>query len=240
MKEAQITTHIKRELEAQAGLSVIVEETNGTILLSGRVDSAEARQAAEDIATELAPGQRIDNDLEVDVVSPTEVSTSDAGRAVSADLPESVDELRAADSELEPDFTDQPLSTSGLETSGVDTGEEDDTVYFPPTDPVITTDAKGNVEVLGGFAPTSMDQVEVAPSALDGQPGDEALADAIRDELRRDALTTDLQIDVRVVRGVAHLRGVVTALEDAEHAEAVAADVPGVREVVEELTIPEL
>ena len=70
-----------------------------------------------------------------------------------------------------------------------------------------------------------------------GRPGDEAIADAIRRELREDALTTDLTIRVTVRDGVAHLRGSVPSLDDAESAEEVAGRVPGVREVIEELDV---
>jgi osmotically-inducible protein OsmY len=113
-------------------------------------------------------------------------------------------------------------------------------VYFPPTDPVVKPAAGGNLQVLGGFSPTSMDTAEVAPSASDDVPGDEALADAIRRELLEDASTTDLRIHVEVRERVAYLRGRVTGVEDAENAEAVAARVTGLLEVVEELRVDEL
>jgi hypothetical protein len=134
-----------------------------------------------------------------------------------------------------PDFTDQPLTTDYLEIAeDTDSG---DTVYFPPTDPVVRPAPGGNIEVIGGFQATSMDTNEVAPSAIDGQPGDEALADAIRRELLEDASTTDLTIDVVVRNRVARLRGRVADIEDAENAEAVASRVPGVLEVIEELEV---
>ena len=75
------------------------------------------------------------------------------------------------------------------------------------------------------------------PSAEDNELGDEAVADAIRREIQENAETTDLRVDVTVEEGVAHLRGTVPSLEDAEAAEAVAAQVPGVREVSEELNM---
>jgi osmotically-inducible protein OsmY len=77
----------------------------------------------------------------------------------------------------------------------------------------------------------------VAPSSLDRQPGDEALADAIRRELREDAATTELKIQVEVVEGIAYLRGAVPHMEDLDAVEAVAGEVPGVREVVDELEV---
>ena len=97
------------------------------------------------------------------------------------------------------------------------------------------TDAHGSSHVLGGFG--SGEEVPVESSASDTRPGDEALADAVRRELAEDAATTDLTIFVAVRNGVVHLRGQVTDLDDADNAESVAASVPGIREVVEELEV---
>ena len=236
-RERSLAARIERELEQQGGINAVVEETREAIVLSGRVDTAEAKQAADDIAAALAGGKRIDNDLEVEAVSPQEVSNFYVGAAAAGDAPESVEELRDREAEVDADFTDQPLDTSGLPMSGVDTLEEGDTVYFPPTDPVITTDQRGNAQVLGGFTPTSTTSVEVERSASDGEFGDEAIADAIRRELREDAATTDLEIDVLVREGVVRLRGRVADVEDAENAEEVASRVPGVKEMVVELEV---
>ena len=141
--------------------------------------------------------------------------------------------------EIEPDFTARPNDDSTLHSSGVDLDEEEDTSYSPPIDPVVTTDQHGNTRVLGGFSSSSMESVAVERSA-DGTLGDEAIAEAIVRELREDAATTALRIDVRVVNGVAHLRGAVTDIIDSENAEEVAARVPGVTEVVDELTVSTL
>ncbi len=84
-----------------------------------------------------------------------------------------------------------------------------------------------------------MDSLEVERSA-DGTLGDEAIADAIRRELREDAATTALAVDVAVYRGVARLRGTVQDIADAENAEEVAARVPGVLEVREELDVADM
>jgi osmotically-inducible protein OsmY len=80
--------------------------------------------------------------------------------------------------------------------------------------------------------------VEVEASAEDTLPGDEALAEAVRRELKEDAATTSLAVDVFVRRGVVHLRGWVPDMDDVDNAEAVAERVPGVREVVDELEVP--
>jgi hypothetical protein len=150
------------------------------------------------------------------------------------------EQLAEAGGEFEPDFTDQtalndPSEASGAGGSGAeDIAEDGDAVYTPPIDPVVTTDAHGRTEVLGGFG--SAEEAPVERSA-DGRAGDEALADAVRQRLAEDAATTDLEIVVAVRNGVAHLRGQVTDLDDADNAESVAASVPGIREVVEELEV---
>jgi hypothetical protein len=145
---------------------------------------------------------------------------------------------------------DQEILTDPLAAQGSPNGEpgndaadpvaDGNEVYVPPTDPVITSDARGNVEVLGGFSLTASDEVAPLPSASDGRLGDEAIEDAVRAALRRDAATTSLEIEVLVRDGVAHLRGRVSDLDDADNAEDVASRVPGVREVKEELEVTEV
>lgn len=135
-------------------------------------------------------------------------------------------------SEPEPDFTQAPA-----DTDSIDVTEVTEDVYFPPTDPVVSGKVSNNREVMEGtFEPDSTSSMEVDPS-VSGGTGDEGLADAIRRELRQDAATTDLQVEVRVEEGVAYLRGRVIDLDDVDNAEEVAGRVPGVRDVVEELEI---
>src|ERR687885_782443 len=143
---APLTRRIEAQL-AEAGLQVTVESSDGALILSGIVESEEAREAANDIVARVAPDARIDNQLDVESVLPTDID----------------------------DFV--------------------------------------------GDEPTA------------------ELAETLRRELAEDAATTDLEIVVAVRNGVAHLRGRVTDLDDADNAEAVAARVPGIREVVEELEV---
>jgi osmotically-inducible protein OsmY len=237
-----LTARLERQL-AEAGLQVTVEDTDGSILLTGVVDTAEAREAAGQIAARVAPGRRIDNQLEVETVLPTDVDDF-VGDEASAELPDSLSELTARGGEIDPDFTDQTVLRDPLAASGaVASREEDlaatgDAVYEPPNDPVVSTGPHGEAVVLGGFG--IEDATPIERSVEDSRAGDEALADAIRQELREDAATTDLQVSVAVRRGVAHLRGRVPGPEDADNAESVAARVPGVREVVEELDVASL
>ncbi len=237
VQSESLAERVARVLAEQAGIYAAVEESGDTLVLSGRVDTAEARQAASDLAAMLAPDKRIDNDLEVEGTEPVTVTDFYRGEAPSAEVPEDEAELHRMDADLSPDLTDESLDTEGLGAAGVDTQLEGENVTFAPTDPVITADEHGRAEVLGGFTPTADSTVEVEPSALDARPGDEAIREAVRRELVEDATTTDLPIDVLVREGVVHLRGEVEDVEDAQNAEAVAARVPGVREVVDQLRV---
>ena len=235
--QRSLAAGVERAIEAQAGLSVIVEETPDALIISGRVDTAEAKQAATDVAAQMVTGKRIDNDLEVEGTLPVTVSEFHHGDAASAPVPESAAEIGQMGAELDADLTDQDLSTTSLEMAGVDVGEDRDETFFPPTDPVITSDSQGEAKVLGGFSATSDQAVQVDRSASDGQLGDEAIAEAVQRELNEDAATTAFKIQVGGRDGVARLRGRVPDVQDAEDAEAVAARVPGVREVDEQLEI---
>jgi osmotically-inducible protein OsmY len=244
MSERSPHAALSRRLEeqlAEAGLQVTVEASDGTLVLSGIVDTEEARQAASDIVAQAAPEAQIDNQIEVESVLPTDVDNF-VGDQPTAELADSASDILAAGGEIDPDFTDRPgitnpVEASGANSSGADDPAESGDVYTPPIDPVITTDARGQTRMLGGFELESDEDVEVEPSAMDSQPGDEALADAVRRELAEDAATTDLTITVVVRNGVVHLRGAVPDLDDADNAEAVAARVPGVVEVLEELDV---
>jgi osmotically-inducible protein OsmY len=236
-----LRARIEEELE-KAGLQVAVEASDGMLILNGIVASEEARQAANDIAALYAPTATIDNQLEIEAILPTGVDDFASGDP-RAELADSGEDIEADGGELEADFTDQPRLYDALEASGPGSAREDDpaasgaVAYVPPIDPVVSTDAHGQVHVLGGFGHEADDDVLVERSASDRHPGDEALADAVRQELAEDASTAELTIFVAVRKGVAHLRGQVPDLDDADNAESVAARVPGIVEVLEELDV---
>lgn len=230
------TTRIEEQL-AEAGLQIVVEASDGLLILSGLVETEEAREAAADIVSQAAPNARIDNQIEVETMLPTDVDDF-AGGESSAELAGSSAEIVAAGGELEPDFARLPVADP-VEIVGPDSDGDEDIaqsgeVYSPPTDPVVTTDAHGRAQVLGGF---DSEDDPPAERSSDGRLGDEALADAVRRELREDAATADLNVVVAVRNGVAHLRGRVADLNDADNAESVAARVLGIREVLEELDV---
>ncbi|HEY6958436.1 MAG TPA: BON domain-containing protein, partial [Candidatus Limnocylindria bacterium] len=94
-----------------------------------------------------------------------------------------------------------------------------------------------HAEILGGFAETSMsDRVAQRRSVSGGSP-DEAIADAVRRELARDASTEALELDVDVDRGIVTLSGRVSDLADSDNALAVAGRVPGVVDVVDGIEV---
>jgi osmotically-inducible protein OsmY len=242
MAEESKAARIERAIREVAELDVVVEDQGGTLVLEGIVDSERDRQAAEDIAADLAGDAEIDNALEVQDLLPVSVDAfSDEQR--SADQPERPFGLGDDDGALNPDFTDQPQVRDAEAVSGptdsVDDEDEDDGnwAYVPPTDPVVTTDAHGQAVVLGGFGTSALDENDGEDLAENQGYGDEAVADAVRRALREDAATTELPVRVVVREGVVHLHGRVEDLDDADSAEEVASRVPGVREVLEELRV---
>lgn len=232
MPNQSIAERVSQELHREANLHVAVEAKDDTLVLSGMVETPEDHDTAIDIAARTAPGYRIDDGIEVITYLPREDATNQL--PADGNTADTVVSLDDPNTELVADF-----QAGGATTDAIDVIENGEDVYFPPTDPVVTTDAGGNTQTLGGTEATSFG-TDVAPSASTRVFGDEAIADAIRAELAQDAATTQLTIRVDVVDGVARLRGTVPDMVDAENAEAVAARVPGVVEVIEELQVENL
>lgn len=221
---------------------ITVGADESAIYLSGRVQSAGERDMAEAVTREMAPGMGVENDLVVERLLPEdriETRSPDLGEAALYEHVTGPEENVGA---INPEFTGQPLETNPAVGSDVKDNSpvEPDPTYFPATDPVVATDRADTRYILGGFAPGAMEGMEVERSAEDNRPGDEALADTVREALALDAATTALRLDVTVERGVAHLRGSVPDLVDAENAESVASEVPGIESVVDETTVEHL
>lgn len=243
MTTQNLVTEIDNAL-AEIGLSVWTEEAAGRLVLHGSVSSERARLAAYEVASSMAAGREVGDDLVIDASLPVEVSAGALADAAEGSFgEEAVSDLEPEESLEAGDFTDQETFTDPMMASGGDSDtledlvSDGDRVYSPPSDPVLTTDETGAARVLGGLSDSSMESLEVERSALDGRRGDEALADAVRRELREDSATTGLDVRVAVQGGVAYLRGYVASIDDAESAEEVAARVPGIVEVREELDI---
>jgi len=138
-----------------------------------------------------------------------------------------IDEVPESDIEVEP-FSEGPE---------IDPGEavEEAEPYFPPTDPVVRQGPKGETKIAGGFGAGDVPDKH-AHAAIEDVPSDEGLEDLIHHALRLDASTAHLRLKVGVQQGVVRLQGIVEDESDAENALAVAGDVPGVVEVIDELT----
>jgi hypothetical protein len=136
------------------------------------------------------------------------------------------------DSEIEVEPFAEPVETDP--TEAVEEAEP----YFPPTDPVVRVDRKGETRIAGGFG-TGEALDEPPTAAIPDVPPDEALEDLVHRALRLDASTAHLSLKVGVRQGVVRLHGPIEDESDAENALAVAGDVPGVVEVTDELTRPE-
>jgi osmotically-inducible protein OsmY len=234
------TAEIERALERVAGVHAAVEERGEDLVVSGLVGTRGEHEAALDIVASLAPEKRIVDNIDIVEVMPEEIDGLSLSEAAAGGFPTATPNT-SDDESLEPgDFTDQDILTNAIGAAGPSgTADqqisEGDEAYVPPTDPVRTPEG----DFLGGFQTTSMDSVRVPRSALDGTPGDEAIADTIRRELREDAATTDFDIEVSVNRGVVRIRGTVPTLDDAESVEEIAFRVEGVVDVYDELKISE-
>lgn len=225
-------------LYTDAGFPIDVEVKGGVARLTGLVSSPRIHQATLDIARSVEGVREVDDQIDYEVISPDmayeepdvdrEFGFADRG-AMDDDVPD-----------VEPAF-DQPGDSSGFQRS-----IEEAEPYFPPTDPVVrSSDDDQELDVVGGFQDSSMEDTDEAfdeafAQGVETGTGDRVLLrddeeirlDVIR-ELREDALTTDLELEVSVVNGVVYLRGRVQSADDGENAEAVAARVPGVAEVQE-------
>ena len=261
--DQQIAERI-RTLYDEARLPVDVDVVNGVVQLVGRVDSPRLHQAALDLAQGIPGVTGIDDQIDYEVISPDMASeppdndmqfgyVDDVGathRAPTLIPDNNMDYNRPADlftdgvPDVDPDFM-EPVSSDDFQSVVEDGG-----VWFPPTDPVVEPSNDDQaLEIVGGFQYSSMEDTDqLDDKAFDASTplgegdrvvtrSDDDIEDDVRRELREDALTTDLQLDVQVINGVVYLRGNVQTLEDAENAEAVASRVPGILEVRDMTTV---
>ena len=214
------STQLNDALEA-AGIYLLIESQDGAVILTGEVESPEMREAAIDLAEAMALPRGLRVEVAIDVLD------LESGFDPTADI-SVIDERR---------LTPGSSTLTGLGTIDADEAGEEGIPYFPPTDPVISVSSaeSDDPEILGGFQTTSMQEDE--PSERQAFRGDEDITVDVVRELREDATTTDLLINVHTRNRVVFLVGEVPSMEDAENTEAVAARVSGVIEVREELKI---
>jgi osmotically-inducible protein OsmY len=242
MATTPLAVEVERRLHESAELHITVEEDEGRLVLTGIIGDETERATALELVAEVAPGAEVDDNLELDEVLPNGMAGT-LGNLVAPAAHESaasLEELAEAET-LEPgDFTTQETLEFGDAAAGPtsafedDEASEGDEVFVPPVDPVGT-----DREVIGGLQSSAVEEIDVERSA-DGELGDEAIRDAVLRELREDAVTTALAIDVEVSSGRVILTGTVTDIQEAETAEEVVARIPGVTEVEEQLEVQAL
>ena len=244
-RDRSLAATIERRLADEAGIYAAVRVEGGVAYLDGIVESAEQRDAATDLVGRVPGVARVQNDLDVEEFGALPAAPGGADEQQDEVEYEMLDGEPVPEAEpLESDFND-PIPVVGSDvTRDSMLASEEGIPYVPPTDPVVRpVDNEEGLEVVGGLSNTAMDEFpdDLETTALgEAPPGDEDLETRVLEELAADAETTDLLIEVAVSNGVVRLRGRVQSLEEAEAAEAVAARVPGVREVVEELEVAAL
>ncbi len=222
-----------RELLDEAGIPVAVEVENRVARLIGPVDSERLREAAIDLASSVDGIRQVDDEMNYEVVSPDMVTepNDDDEEFGYADAQSLLDDV----SDEEDDFAGSPGTTDQIQA--IEEGE----TYFAPIDPVVEPSRRGRgLEVVGGFQSEATDDTDEeedeafdesvafdAETRVIDRDDDEIREDVLR-ELREDAETTTLNLDVRVVRGVVFLHGNVQSIDDGENAESVASRIPGV------------
>jgi hypothetical protein len=232
-------TDLELVIAQRAGVQAAIQVEGSELTVSGIATTQGEKQAALELIEEFAPEMSVVDDIEVLDVMPAEIDGLAMSEMESEGLTGAMPGTSDTES-LEPgDFTDQetmrdPTAASGPSGTHIDDQTEDgDEVYVPATDPVRGSDN----EPIGGFQLTAMDDDREPVSRVVGGPADVGIEDAVLLELRQDAATTHLELRVSSTEGVVRLRGIVNDIEDAENAEAVAARVPGVLEVIDETEI---
>jgi hypothetical protein len=105
--------------------------------------------------------------------------------------------------------------------------------YAPPTDPPVLPGGREGIDVATGFG-FSADEESVREPA---PRGDDDVLDQVLLVLRQDSVTSTYSLDVVVDNGVVTIRGPIGSIDEAEHAQAVVSELPGVVDVVDETTL---
>lgn len=247
--ERQLAAAIDRRLQDEAGIFAAVRVGGDVAYLDGLVESDAQRDAASDLAASVAGIGRVQNDLAVEEIAVAGQDTT-INQSVYADANyqmlnrELMTNSQPSRDDTEADFNDPIEKIGGDMTTDAMIAVEEGLPYMPPTDPIVrpATDDQ-DLSIVGGFGETAADEypdLEATTALGDAPPGDEDIRAQVIEALRTDAATIDLVIEVIVRNGIAHLRGQVPTLDDAEAAEEVAGRVPTVREVREELEVAAL
>lgn len=228
---------------SQVGLPLAIDVRDGNVRITGAVSSNEDYQAALDLVSSIEGIIGVQDEIEITTVAPDQ-AFDDSSSAQGFDFTETpaTDDLEGF--EYEADLSEDV----GAGTSDYQKSVEEAEPYFPPTDPVVEpSNDEQELDITGGVQDTSMDELAAEPE-LDaireepatppaGRRDDETVREDVSRELREDAATADLDLEVGVINGTVILRGRVTDLDDSYNAEEVARRVPGVLDVTDETTL---
>ncbi len=216
--DAEIQENVELALSSVLSVALNVRVNEGTVILEGAVENDADAMMAESLARQVEGVTQVINNL---VVEPPEISLETLGERQS--------EIAGVENDTEAVEDGEPYFPA------VEDGEP----YFPPTDPVVWPSSRSEegLEVRGGFAPDSLEEAFMPHTHETLRHGDDEITDEVSRALSLAAITADREIEVETVDGVVYLRGRVGSLDEAEEAEAIAATVPGVVEVNEELDI---
>jgi osmotically-inducible protein OsmY len=245
-----MTAHRDSEMQKQilgmferAGLPLAVDVRDGVARVTGYVDSEADYQTAMDILASVDDIVEVSNEIEVVTTAPDSAFEEESTEE-EFDYAETPAWSTGDDFEFDPDFADDYDANAISYQQAVEEAEP----FFPPTDPVVRPrQDREDLEVAGGSQDTSMDELseeiglnsseyEMAKSAVIRRD-DEAIREDILRELREDATTADLNLDIEVIDGVVLVRGEVHSLDDSLNVEDVSGRVPGVVEVRDETII---
>jgi hypothetical protein len=105
--------------------------------------------------------------------------------------------------------------------------------YMAPVDPPVLPGGTEAIHTATGFGTDVQEEMERrAPYRNDADLEEEALL-----LLRQDSLTSRYNLAAEAGDGVVTIRGVVTDVDDAEHALSIVGEIPGIVDVVDEMTL---
>lgn len=134
----------------------------------------------------------------------------------------------------ETDTTDEEIAFPDVVgVTDVDAAIRDAEPYVPAFDPPVLPGGRDGVHVATGFG-LSPDEEAMRDRA---PRGDEDIQEQALLALQQDSLTSQYDLHVHVVDGVARLTGVVPSIDDGEHAAALLSELPGVEEVLDETVL---
>ena len=135
----------------------------------------------------------------------------------------------SADTDADAELTPFPGSVG---TSDAGEAARDAEPYSPPTDPPVLPGGKYGVHVATGFG----ESAEAEAVRENATHDDEDIRQSVVRTLANDSLTSRYPLHASVVNGVVRLTGRVPSADDAEYAQTLLSNVPGVVDVLDDTT----